>query len=141
MKKQSASVRMLMAREVTYTQLRVEDCAIRDGWSNKPTTAHLIAYSFDRLDRFQDTGKHVDFLAISKMAATDLEIPSWLDCGLRFQTDVCLSANLAARLDAFLRQLSEDFRGVQRVYRNFAVRLLYRFVILDELGKVPLKEL
>lgn len=135
------SVRMLMAREVTYTQLRVEDCAIRDGWSDKPTIAHLIAYSFDRLDRFQVEGKYVDFLAISAMTTSDLEIPSWLDCGLRFQTDVCLSAKLTMRLDDFITQLSKDFQGVQRVYRNFAVRLLYRFVVLDELGEVPIRKL
>lgn len=128
-------------REVSYTSLYVFSLAI------SPTPATLAAPSIGTaveyaLNRMRNVYSVIDWFELSKdKYRAILGIPEWLPCGARFATSLTLSSQADSLLSDFILAIAPDFTALRKrvPYRPFAVALLFRAVIADEMGKLPYK--
>lgn len=125
-------------REVSYTSLYVFSLASSPSSTAAPNIATAVEYALHRMM----PGVHaVDWLRLSVMEPREFGIPSWLPCGSRFVTSLSLSPEVDSTLRDFVSAIAPDFTALKKraPYRPFAIALLFRAVIADEMGKLPYK--
>lgn len=128
-------------REVSYTSLYVFTLAAAPitATLDAPSIATAVEYA---LDRMRNVFSVVDWFELSKdKYRVILNIPEWLPCGARFATSLTLSSQVDSSLSDFVSAIAPDFTALKKraPYRPFAIALLFRAVIADELGKLPYK--
>lgn len=128
-------------REVSYTSLYVFSLAAAPitATLDAPSIATAVEYA---LDRMRNVFSVVDWFELSKdKYRAILGIPEWLPCGARFATSLTLSSQVDSSLSDFVSAIAPDFTALKKraPYRPFAIALLFRAVIADELGKLPYK--
>lgn len=128
-------------REVSYTSLYVFTLAAAPitATLDAPSIATAVEYA---LDRMRNVFSVVDWFELSKdKYRAILGIPEWLPCGARFATSLTLSPQVDSTLSDFVSAIAPDFTALKKraPYRPFAIALLFRAVIADELGKLPYK--
>lgn len=128
-------------REVSYTSLYVFTLAAAPitATLDAPSIATAVEYA---LDRMRNVFFVVDWFELSKdKYRAILGIPEWLPCGARFATSLTLSPQVDSSLSDFVSAIAPDFTALKKraPYRPFAIALLFRAVIADELGKLPYK--
>lgn len=128
-------------REVSYTSLYVFSLAAAPITEtlDAPSIATAVVYA---LDRMRNVFSVVDWFELSKdKYRALLGIPEWLPCGARFATSLTLSSQDDSFLSDFVSAITPDFTALKKraPYRPFAIALLFRAVIADELGKLPYK--
>lgn len=125
-------------REVSYTSLRVFSLATSPSSTAAPNTATAVEYALHRMMPHVDV---VDWYRLSRMEPREFGIPSWLPCGSRFVTSLSLSLATDSALCAFVSAIAPDFTALKKraPYRPFAIALLFRAVIAEEMGILPYK--
>lgn len=128
-------------REVIHTSSFVFSLAIAPTPSTlaAPSIAKAVEYA---LNRIHNVVSVVDWFELSKdKYRAILGIPDWLPCGARFATSLTLSPQVDSLLSDFIAAISPDFTALKKraPYRPFAIALLFRAVIADELGVLPYK--
>lgn len=129
---------MRLRREVSFTLLRVFQLTVGDNSTAAPTMCPAIKYA---LGAVANRVKVIDWVALAAMQPHELDIPDWLPCGSRYATNVSLDTTTADALESFRSAIAIEFDQLQArgVYSNFAIAVLFRAVIADELGKLPYK--
>lgn len=129
---------MRLRREVSFTLLRVFQLTVGDNSTAAATMCPAIKYA---LGAVANRVKVIDWVALAGMQPHELDIPDWLPCGSRYATNVSLDLSTAAALESFRSAIATEFVQLQArgVYSNFAIAVLFRAVIADELGKLPYK--
>ena len=129
---------MRLRREVSFTLLRVFQLAVGDDSTAAPTMCPAINYA---LDAVSGRVHVIDWVALAAMQPHELGIPDWLPCGARYATNVSLDPVTAAKLEDFRSAIAADFDQLisRGTYANFAIAVLFRAVIADELGVLPYK--
>lgn len=129
---------MRLRREVSFTLLRVFQLTVGDNSTAAPTMCPAIKYA---LGAVVNRVKVIDWVALAAMQPHELDIPDWLPCGSRYATNVSLDTTTADALESFRSAIATEFDQLQArgVYSNFAIAVLFRAVIADELGKLPYK--
>lgn len=125
-------------REVSYTSLRVFTLAVPSSSTAAPNIATAVEYA---LKRIAPSAHVIDWFKLSRMEPAAFGVPEWLPCGQRFVTTLSLSAAVDAALYDFVKAIAPDFTALKKraPYRPFAIALLFRAVIADELGFLPYK--
>lgn len=125
-------------REVSYTSLYVFSLVTPPSSTAAPNIATAVEYA---LHRVMPHVHVVDWFRLSRMEPREFGIPSWLPCGSRFVTSLSLSPAVDSALRNFVSAIAPDFTALKKraPYRPFAIALLFRAVIADELGKLPYK--
>lgn len=125
-------------REVSYTSLYVFSLVTPPSSTAAPNIATAVEYA---LHRVMPHVHVVDWFRLSRMEPREFGIPSWLPCGSRFVTSLSLSPAVDSELRNFVSAIAPDFTALKKraPYRPFAIALLFRAVIADELGKLPYK--
>ncbi len=125
-------------REVCYTYLHVFSLAVGDSSTQAPSIATAVGYA---LNRVQKVVSDVDWVKLAGMPASAFGVPSFLSCGVRFQTTMSLNHTVDNELTNFVEAIAPDFTALKKrkPYRPFAVALLFRAVIANELDKLPYK--
>lgn len=128
-------------REVSYTSLYVFSLAT----ATTPTTlaapniATAVEYALSRLHNMFFV---IDWFELSKdKYRSILGIPEWLPCGSRFATSLTLTSQVDSLVSDLVSAIAPDFTALKKraPYRPFAIALLFRAVIADELGVLPVK--
>lgn len=129
---------MRLRREVSFTLLRVFQLTVGDNSTAAATMCPAIKYA---LGAVANRVKVIDWVALAGMQPHELDIPDWLPCGSRYATNVSLDLSTADALESFRSAIATEFVQLQArgVYSNFAIAVLFRAVIADELGKLPYK--
>lgn len=129
---------MRLRREVSFTLLRVFQLTVGDNSTAAATMCPAIKYA---LGAVANRVKVIDWVALAGMQPHELDIPDWLPCGSRYATNVSLDLPTADALESFRSAIATEFVQLQArgVYSNFAIAVLFRAVIADELGKLPYK--
>lgn len=129
---------MRLRREVSFTLLRVFQLTVGDNSTAAATMCPAIKYA---LGAVANRVKVIDWVALAAMQPHELDIPDWLPCGSRYATNVSLDLTTADALESFRSAIATEFVQLQArgVYSNFAIAVLFRAVIADELGKLPYK--
>lgn len=129
---------MRLRREVSFTLLRVFQLTVEDNSTAAATMCPAIKYA---LGAVANRVKVIDWVALAGMQPRELDIPDWLPCGARYATNVSLDLSTADALESFRSAIATEFVQLQArgVYSNFAIAVLFRAVIADELGKLPYK--
>lgn len=125
-------------REVCYTHLQVFYLAVGASSTQAPSIADAVGYALDRVHNVVGV---VDWVKLADMPASAFGVPSFLACGIRFQTTMSLAPSVDSALTDFVEAIAPDFTALKKrkPYRPFAVALLFRAVIAEELGKLPYK--
>lgn len=125
-------------REVCYTHLHVFYSAVGASSAQTPSIADAVGYALDRVHNVVGV---VDWVKLAGMPASAFGVPSFLACGQRFQTTMSLAPSVDAALTDFVEAIAPEFTALKKrkPYRPFAVALLFRAVIAEELGKLPYK--
>lgn len=140
-----AARRYSFRREVLYTHLHVFYLSMNDS-ARVPCIADAIEFSLNEVEnireRLTSENKAIDWVALSLMSPSSFGVPDFLSHGRRFQTTVTLSSDVDDALSEFVKKISPEFTGLEgrSPYRPFAVALLFRAVIANELGKLPTKD-
>ncbi len=128
-------------REVSYTSLYVFTLAAAPITETLDTLSIATAVEY-ALDRMRNVFSVVDWFELSKdKYRAILGIPEWLPTNARFATSLTLSSQVDSSLSDFVSAIAPDFTALKKraPYRPFAIALLFRAVIADELGKLPYK--
>lgn len=125
-------------REVSYTSLYVFSLVTPPSSTAAPNIATAVEYALHRVIPHVHV---VDWFRLSRMEPREFGIPSWLPCGSRFVTSLSLSPEVDSALRNFVSAIAPDFTALKKraPYRPFAIALLFRAVIADELDKLPYK--
>ena len=125
-------------REVSYTSLYVFSLVTPPSSTAAPNIATAVEYA---LHRVMPHVHVVDWFRLSRMEPREFGIPSWLPCGSRFVTSLSLSPEVDSALCDFVSAIAPDFTALKKraPYRPFAIALLFRAVIAEDLGKLPYK--
>ena len=125
-------------REVCYTHLHVFSLAVGEMSTLAPSIADAVDYALQRLS---NVVRVVDWVKLAGMPASVFGVPSFLACGKRFQTSMSLPNSVDNDLTNFVAAIAPEFTALKKraPYRPFAIALLFRAVIADELGFLPYK--
>ena len=93
------------------------------------------------LDSVRNSVCVIDWVKVAAFKPNELGIPEWLPCGARFGTSLNLDPAVDADLHVFKDAIAPDFDQLiaRGVYLNFAVAVLFRAVIAQNLGILPYK--
>lgn len=127
-----------LRREISYTMLYVFSHSPEGSGAAAPAMEPAIRYA---LDSVRNLVSVIDWVKVAAFKPNELGIPEWLPCGARFVTSLNLDPAVDADLHVFRDAIAPDFdqliaRGVDL---NFAVAVLFRAVIAQNLGKLPYK--
>lgn len=125
-------------REVSYTSLRVFHLAVPPSSTAAPNIATAVEYALKRVA----LRPALDWFRLSRMDPSEFGVPEWLPCGSRYVTSLSLSPVVDSALQGFVANvLAPEFTALNKrvPYRPFAIALLFRAVIADELGILPFK--
>lgn len=134
--------RYCFRREVWHTYVHVFYRACPNPGKRPPNLADAIDFALDEARRIRETGEVIDWVKLAKMESSRFGVPDYLPQGDKhYQTTVSLSPEADAALSEFIREdIAPQFTGQKRQpYRPFAVALLFRAVIANELGELPTK--
>lgn len=121
-------------REVSYTSLRVFSLAAEPSSTAAPSIATAIEYALEYIEGIPN----IDWYRLSLMAPGEFGVPSWLSNG-RFVTSLSLDPAVDSGLGEFVTAIAPSFTKLhkRKPYRPFAIGLLLRAVIANELGVLP----
>lgn len=127
-----------LRREVSYTMLYVFSHSPAASGSAAPAMEPAIRYA---LDSVRNSVGVIDWVKVAAFKPNELGIPEWLPCGARFGTSLNLDPAVDADLHVFKDAIAPDFDQLiaRGVYLNFAVAVLFRAVIAQNLGILPYK--
>lgn len=127
-----------LRREVSYTMLYVFSHSPAASGSAAPAMEPAIRYA---LDSVRNSVGVIDWVKVAAFKPNELGIPEWLPCGARFGTSLNLDPAVDADLHLFKDAIAPDFDQLiaRGVYLNFAVAVLFRAVIAQNLGILPYK--
>lgn len=127
-----------LRREVSYTMLYVFSHSPAASGSAAPAMEPAIRYA---LDSVRNSVGVIDWVKVAAFKPNELGIPEWLSCGARFGTSLNLDPAVDADLHVFKDAIAPDFDQLiaRGVYLNFAVAVLFRAVIAQNLGILPYK--
>lgn len=127
-----------LRREVSYTMLYVFSHSPAASGSAAPAMEPAIRYA---LDSVRNSVSVIDWVKVAAFKPNELGIPEWLPCGARFGTSLNLDPAVDVDLHEFRDAIAPDFDQLiaRGVYLNFAVAVLFRAVIAQNLGILPYK--
>ena len=127
-----------LRREISYTMLYVFSYSPEGSGAAAPAMEPAIRYA---LDCVRNSVSVIDWVKVAAFKPNELGIPEWLPCGARFVTSLNLDPAVDADLHVFRDAIAPDFDQLiaRGVYLNFAVAVLFRAVIAQNLGKLPYK--
>lgn len=137
--KTSKSIRRYsFRREVSYTHLKAFYAAVGISSTQAPSIAVAVEYALGRVRNIVGV---VDWVKLSTLPASAFGVPDFLACGARFQTSMALKPEVDSQLAEFVEAIAPDFTALKKrkPYRPFAVALLFRALIAEELGTLPYK--
>ena len=127
-----------LRREVSYTMLYAFSHSPAASGTAAPAMEPAIRYA---LDSIRNSVGVIDWVKVAAFKPNELGIPEWLPCGARFATSLNLDPAVDADLHVFRDAIAPDFDQLvaRGVYINFAVAVLFRAVIAQNLGILPYK--
>lgn len=127
-----------LRREISYTMLYVFSHSPEGSGAAAPAMEPAIRYALDSVRNLVGV---IDWVKVAAFKPNELGIPEWLPCGARFVTSLNLDPAVDADLHVFRDAIAPDFDQLiaRGVYLNFAVAVLFRAVIAQNLGKLPYK--
>lgn len=127
-----------LRREISYTMLYVFSHSPEGSGAAAPAMEPAIRYA---LDSVRNLVSVIDWVKVAAFKPNELGIPEWLPCGARFVTSLNLDPAVDADLHVFRDAIAPDFDQLiaRGVYLNFAVAVLFRAVIAQNMGKLPYK--